>query len=193
VGREVAQGRIRADGQEHPTAKTDTNQAQVGPIGGSSRDSLAGAGWTCREAGKFRSLVSPKRRSFSWLSIGPHWRSRNQTQRCWSQPLLPSLRSPALRGRTIKGKRSHETSSGLGRAVPALRGLPRSQEGRPLAEGEEIMAQSSHSLVGKPFSVGSPRLWVAPRSEPSTEGQPLIVGSKRVKVILRDSAQEVSK
>jgi hypothetical protein len=54
-------------------------------------------------------------------------------------------------------------------------------------EGEEIMERLSHSLVSKPFSVRSPR------SEPSTEGQPLIVGSRRVKAILRDNAQEVSK
>jgi hypothetical protein len=60
-------------------------------------------------------------------------------------------------------------------------------------EGEEIMERLSHPLVGKPVWVHSPRSWGAPRSEPLTEGQPLIVGSKRVKVILRDSAQEVSK
>jgi hypothetical protein len=54
-------------------------------------------------------------------------------------------------------------------------------------EGEEIMERLSHSLVSKPFSVRSPR------SEPSPEGQPLIVGSRRVKAILRDNAQEVSK
>jgi hypothetical protein len=132
VAREVVQGRKRADEQEHPTARTDTDQTLIRPVGGSSRYSLAGAGWTCREAGKFRSLVSPGRMFFSLLSIGPHWRSRNQTQHCWSQPLLPALWPPALTGRTIKGKRSHETRSGLGRADPALRGFPRSQGGRPL-------------------------------------------------------------
>jgi hypothetical protein len=60
-------------------------------------------------------------------------------------------------------------------------------------EGEEIMERVSYSLVSKSFSVRSPRSWGAPRSEPSKEGQPLIVGSRRVKVILRDNAQEVSK
>src|SRR5215212_4984391 len=74
---EVAQGPARADEQEHPTARTDTDQTLVRPVGGSSRDSLAGAGWTCREAGKFRGLVSP-RKKFSWLSLAPLWRSRNQ-------------------------------------------------------------------------------------------------------------------
>jgi hypothetical protein len=58
-------------------------------------------------------------------------------------------------------------------------------------EGEEIMERLSHSPVGKSFSVRSPILWVAPRSEPSTEGQPLIVGFKGVWTILRDNAQEV--
>jgi hypothetical protein len=54
-------------------------------------------------------------------------------------------------------------------------------------EGEEIMERLSHPLVGEP-------VWVhPPRPEPSTEGQPLTVGAKRVKVIVRDSAQEVSK
>lgn len=60
-------------------------------------------------------------------------------------------------------------------------------------EGEEIMERVSHSLVSKSFSVRSPKSWGAPRSEPSTEGHPLIVGSRRVKAILRDNAQEVSK
>ena len=60
-------------------------------------------------------------------------------------------------------------------------------------KGEEIMERLSHPLVGKPVSVQSPRSWGAPRSEPSTEGQPLIVASKRVKATLRDNSQEVSK
>lgn len=72
------QGRTGADEQEHPTARTDTDQTLIRPVGGSSRDSLAGAGWTCSEAGKFRGLVSPRRKFFSWLSLVPLWRSRNQ-------------------------------------------------------------------------------------------------------------------
>jgi hypothetical protein len=48
------------------------------PMGGSSRDSLAGAGWTCRDIGRFRGMVSSESRSFSWLSLTPLWRSRNQ-------------------------------------------------------------------------------------------------------------------
>jgi hypothetical protein len=59
--------------------------------------------------------------------------------------------------------------------------------------GEEITERLSHPLVGKPVCVQSPRSWGAPRSERSIEGQPLIVESKREKVILRDSTQEVSK
>src|SRR3712207_9449028 len=34
--------------------------------------------WTCQEVGKFKGLVSPESRPFSWLSPAPLWRSRNQ-------------------------------------------------------------------------------------------------------------------
>src|SRR5918997_149789 len=78
IANELEEGRTAADEQERPTASTGANQRQVGPVGGSSRDSLAGAGWTCREVGKFRGLVSPQSRPFSWLSPAPLWRSRNQ-------------------------------------------------------------------------------------------------------------------
>jgi len=44
----------------------------------SSRESLAGAGWTCEEVGRFMGFVSPETRSFSWLNPTPLWRSRNQ-------------------------------------------------------------------------------------------------------------------
>jgi hypothetical protein len=59
-------------------ASTGTSEKLVSPVGGSSRDSLAGAGWTCKEIGKFRGLVSAESRPFSWLSLAPLWRSRNQ-------------------------------------------------------------------------------------------------------------------
>src|SRR5918997_5836575 len=41
---------------------------------GSSRDSLAGAGWRCQEAG----VSPPEPRSFSWINPVPLWHSRNQ-------------------------------------------------------------------------------------------------------------------
>lgn len=44
----------------------------------SSRDSLAGAGWICREVGRFRSLVPSWRRPFSWIDPIPLWLTRNQ-------------------------------------------------------------------------------------------------------------------
>ncbi len=78
---EIEEGWTRTGEQERPTASTGTNRTRVGPVGGSSRDSLAGAGWTCREVGKFRGLVSPESRPFSWLSLAPLWRSRNQIVR----------------------------------------------------------------------------------------------------------------
>jgi hypothetical protein len=48
------------------------------PVGVSSRVSLAGAGWTCKKIGRFRGMVSTESRPFSWLSLAPLWRSRNQ-------------------------------------------------------------------------------------------------------------------
>src|SRR3712207_6585494 len=73
---DVEHGHRRTDEQEGPTANTDEKQDR--PVGGSSRDSLAGAGWTCREIGRFRGMVSAESRPFSWLSLAPLWRSRNQ-------------------------------------------------------------------------------------------------------------------
>ncbi len=55
------------------------NQPRVGKKDESSRNSLAGAGWTCQEIGEFRNIVSPSGwRPFSWLDLKPLWRSRNQ-------------------------------------------------------------------------------------------------------------------
>ena len=76
---DVEHGHRRTDEQEGPTANTDEKQDKA--VGGSSRDSLAGAGWTCREIGRFRGLVSSESRPFSWLSPAPLWRSRNQIVR----------------------------------------------------------------------------------------------------------------
>lgn len=45
---------------------------------GSSRDSLAGAGWTCRHPGSFGRLVPSDSKPFSWMSLTPLWKSRNQ-------------------------------------------------------------------------------------------------------------------
>jgi hypothetical protein len=78
MAKDEEQKRARAGEQERVTGSTCTDETQVGPVGGSSRDSLAGAGWTCREVGKFRGLISAKSRPFSWLSLAPLWRSRNQ-------------------------------------------------------------------------------------------------------------------
>lgn len=47
------------------------------PAGGSSRDSIAGAGWSCRP-GDFQQLMPDRdRRPFSWLNPLTLWRSRN--------------------------------------------------------------------------------------------------------------------
>ncbi len=52
-----------------------TPPGRTGSAGTSSRDSLAGAGWRCREVG-----VPPSGGpSFSWINPVPVWQSRNQT------------------------------------------------------------------------------------------------------------------
>src|SRR5215210_5854021 len=48
--------------------------APVEPSASSSRDSLAGAGWRCKEPGVGPSGGPP----FSWINPLPMWRSRNQ-------------------------------------------------------------------------------------------------------------------
>jgi hypothetical protein len=44
----------------------------------SSRDDLAGAGWTCRSPGSFKAFV-PRKPAFSWLDPRTLWESRNDT------------------------------------------------------------------------------------------------------------------
>jgi hypothetical protein len=43
----------------------------------SSRQSLAGAGWTCAKGSYEKAMADPKARPFSWLNPAPLWRSRN--------------------------------------------------------------------------------------------------------------------
>ena len=71
-------GRTHDGEQPRQTASTGAGEMRGKPVGGSSRDSLTGAGWTCRKIGRFRGMVSPESRPFSWLSLAPLWRSRNQ-------------------------------------------------------------------------------------------------------------------
>jgi hypothetical protein len=78
LAEDVRQGRTHDGELPHPPSSAGTNETQAEPVGGSSRDSLAGAGWTCSEIGTFKDLVSPESRPFSWLSLAPLWRSRNQ-------------------------------------------------------------------------------------------------------------------
>jgi hypothetical protein len=73
------QDNVRIGEREEPsTASTDTNETRSRPVGGSSRESLAGAGWICQEVGRFRGLVLSGSRPFSWLNPLPLWQSRNQ-------------------------------------------------------------------------------------------------------------------
>src|SRR6185437_2864996 len=48
----------------------------------SSRESVAGAGWTCRQ-GTYAGLLTKRDRPFSWLSPAPIWRSRNDRLARW--------------------------------------------------------------------------------------------------------------
>jgi hypothetical protein len=56
------------------TGEEQTSGAPTGSAPGSSRDSLAGAGWRCKEA----SVQSSAGSRFSWINPVPIWRSRNQ-------------------------------------------------------------------------------------------------------------------
>ena len=42
----------------------------------SSRESISGAGWTCR-AGTYTKLLTKRDKPFSWLGLKPIWESRN--------------------------------------------------------------------------------------------------------------------
>jgi hypothetical protein len=48
----------------------------------SSRDSISGAGWTCR-AGTFTELMTDRDKPFSWLGLKPIWESRNDRLARW--------------------------------------------------------------------------------------------------------------
>jgi hypothetical protein len=75
---DAGRGHVGDGDKPHRAVVTGAGEAQARPMGWSSRDSLAGAGWTCREIGTFKGLVSPENRPFSLLSPVPLWRSRNQ-------------------------------------------------------------------------------------------------------------------
>jgi calcineurin-like phosphoesterase family protein len=65
------EGDPRLSTEEH---RDGARGATTEPSAGSSRDSLAGAGWRCREVGVSPSGGPP----FSWINPLPMWRSRNQ-------------------------------------------------------------------------------------------------------------------
>jgi calcineurin-like phosphoesterase family protein len=48
----------------------------------SSRDSVSGAGWTCR-TGNFTRLMTGHEKPFSWLGLAPIWESRNDRLARW--------------------------------------------------------------------------------------------------------------
>jgi hypothetical protein len=56
------------------TGRVDVTETGAGTTASSSRDSLAGAGWRCQEAG----VSPPGYRSFSWINPVPLWQTRNQ-------------------------------------------------------------------------------------------------------------------
>ena len=48
----------------------------------SSRESISGAGWTCR-AGTYTKLLTKRDKPFSWLGLKPIWESRNDRLARW--------------------------------------------------------------------------------------------------------------
>src|SRR5437867_2445864 len=48
----------------------------------SSRESVSGAGWTCR-AGTFKQLLTKQDKPFSWMGLKPIWESRNDRMARW--------------------------------------------------------------------------------------------------------------
>src|ERR671910_2489061 len=78
LAEDLRRERTRDSEQLHHTASTGSDEMRDEPVGVSSRASLAGAGWTCKEIGRFKGMVSAESRPFSWLSLAPLWRSRNQ-------------------------------------------------------------------------------------------------------------------
>src|SRR5437870_5209755 len=48
----------------------------------SSRESIGGAGWTCR-AGTYTELMTKRDRPFSWIGLKPIWESRNDRLARW--------------------------------------------------------------------------------------------------------------
>jgi hypothetical protein len=90
-------------------AQSRRKKGSLGSTGNeSSRDSLAGAGWSCRDAGTFTGDVPPGRRPFSWLNPGPLFKARNDLvarrlgdptndeRRRWLAARRASTPSPAL-------------------------------------------------------------------------------------------------
>lgn len=69
IGEEPSDGRLSGEGNGPQSKEEDTE---------SSRDSLAGAGWACGKVSTFAGLVTFGSRPFSWMNLGPVWRSRNQ-------------------------------------------------------------------------------------------------------------------
>ena len=59
---------------------------------GSSRDSLAGAGWRCERRGTYLDLAPRDRPDFSWISPSTLWRSRNDFVAEYVDDPVPEIR-----------------------------------------------------------------------------------------------------
>jgi hypothetical protein len=60
----------------------DRERAVPRGVAASSRESVSGAGWTCR-AGHYTRLLKKSDKPFSWLGLAPLWQSRNDRLARW--------------------------------------------------------------------------------------------------------------
>src|SRR5919109_1109764 len=65
-----------------PSASAVFTPLRVRERSESSRESIGGAGWTCR-AGTFTRLMTKRDRPFSWMGLKPIWQSRNDRLARW--------------------------------------------------------------------------------------------------------------
>lgn len=79
----------------------------------SSRRSLRGAGWQCGQIGRYRELVPPGARSFSWLDPRPLLQSRNDKLVRWLGDPIDDIRQAWIAGPLAEGARNDFTISDL--------------------------------------------------------------------------------
>ncbi|MEV5711522.1 metallophosphoesterase [Actinoallomurus sp. NPDC052274] len=69
----------------------------------SSRDSAAGAGWTCQEPGTYTALMPSRARSLSWTNPSTLWRARNDVLARWFGDPTDDERARWVREQSARG------------------------------------------------------------------------------------------